>query len=30
MKHGREVFKQAFPDGITNDSLQMLMEKDNG
>tara|TARA_Y100000592_G_scaffold88436_1_gene144255 strand:- start:662 stop:889 length:228 start_codon:yes stop_codon:yes gene_type:complete len=30
MKHGREVFKQAFPDGVTNDSLQMLMEKDNG
>ena len=30
MRHGREVFKQAFPDGITNDSLQMLMDKNNG
>ena len=32
MKHGREIFKQAFPEGITNDSLKMLMEsnKNNG
>ena len=29
MKHGREVFKQAFPDGITVDSLKMMAESDN-
>jgi len=29
MKHGRDVFKQAFPDGITDDSLKMMMTPDN-
>ena len=29
MKHGTDVFKQAFPDGITDDSLKMMMTPDN-
>ena len=30
LKHGRDVFKQAFPDGITNDSIRMMMTPDKG
>jgi hypothetical protein len=29
MKHGRDVFKQAFPDGINDASLKMMMTPDN-
>lgn len=26
--YGREVFKQAFPEGVTNTSIEQLMSKD--